>query len=64
MRKHGARSASQLGKLLRVHYNTIVNEPLPERWIELIRALTERGQFTRDKDNDPDGGAAPEGKEH
>jgi len=54
----------QLAKLLRVHYDSIVNEPLRDRWVEPIHALDEHEQFTRDKDNYADGGAAPEGKEH
>jgi Anti-sigma factor NepR len=35
-----------IGRTLRAHYEDIANEPLPERWVDLIRHLTtkERGR--------------------
>ena len=31
-----------LGWLLRAHYDGLAREPLPERWIELMRTLDEK----------------------
>src|SRR5215510_8173716 len=36
MREHKARLPWQFGKLLRLHYESIVKEPLPDRWIEYL----------------------------
>jgi hypothetical protein len=38
----------RLGKALRVHVDTVVNEPLPTRWVELIRYLDEQEQRRKD----------------
>ena len=32
----------QVGKALHTHFNLLVNEPLPQRWVELIRYLNEK----------------------
>jgi hypothetical protein len=34
--------SDSLGGLLRAHYDGLAQEPLPERWIELINCLDER----------------------
>jgi hypothetical protein len=58
MREHKARRPWQLGKLLHVHYDCIVDEPLPDRWVELIRALHDRERLARKKDTDANTGKA------
>src|SRR5262245_56073117 len=35
----------KLGKMLRVHYGRVVEEPLPHKWRELISALYERDRL-------------------
>jgi hypothetical protein len=37
----------RLAKMLRVHYGRIAEEPLPDRWVELIHALNERDRSLR-----------------
>jgi hypothetical protein len=42
MGSRGSDSADRgLGWLLRAHYDGLAREPLPERWLELIRCLDE-----------------------
>lgn len=35
-----------LGFLLRAHYDGLAREPLPARWVELIRCLDEKQRLT------------------
>jgi len=37
-----ARFPWNLGKILRAYFNASVGGPLPERWVELIKALNEK----------------------
>jgi hypothetical protein len=48
--------ASRLKSALREHFDSIVKEPLPDKWLELIEQLRERDQKeaqarTRGKDS-------------
>jgi hypothetical protein len=36
------RADQGLGWLLRAHYDGLAREPLPERWVELIRTLDDK----------------------
>jgi hypothetical protein len=38
----------RLGKALGAHVDTVVNEPLPTRWVELIHYLDEQEQRRKD----------------
>ena len=42
MSKEIYRADRRLGWLLRAHYDGLAREPLPERWIELMRTLDEK----------------------
>ena len=42
-------SIRQIGKLLRLHYNEVADEPLPRRWVDLINYLNAKERAaTRD----------------
>jgi len=34
----------RVGKMLHLHYDEIANEPLPQRWVDLIHYLNEKEQ--------------------
>ena len=61
MREHRASLLRSLRELLHIHYDSIVEEPLPDRWVELIHALNERE--SRENDKDANAGAAPVNKD-
>jgi hypothetical protein len=42
MREEKASFLWRLGKALHVHFDGIANEPLPQRWIDLINYLNEK----------------------
>jgi hypothetical protein len=44
----------RLGKALRHHYDEIMREPLPQRWVELIRYLDEQEHKRTSASNLPD----------
>ena len=37
----------QLGKVLHIHYSSVVEDPMPEQWVELISALKERDRLDK-----------------
>jgi Anti-sigma factor NepR len=39
----------RLKSALHAQYDAILNEPLPERWVELIRRLNEQEHWQREK---------------
>lgn len=39
---HQSPRFENIGRLLRTQYSEIANEPLPERWVDLIKYLNER----------------------
>ena len=50
-----------LSKLLRVEHAAMVNEPLPERWVELINFLNEKERSrTQDFGSMPKHGSRPQ----
>jgi hypothetical protein len=34
----------RLGRMLHVHYDEVLNEPLPQRWVDLIKYLNAKEQ--------------------
>jgi len=40
----------RLGKMLHVHYDEILNEPLPQRWVDLINYLNAKEQARPEAD--------------
>lgn len=43
----------RLGRRVRAHYDSVRDEPLPDRWIELMKALEAREQRGGEGDDDP-----------
>ena len=39
----------QLGKMLHIHYSGVVEEPVPQRWVELISALNEQDRLVNQR---------------
>jgi hypothetical protein len=46
--------ASRLRKALHAHFDSVVSEPLPERWVDLIKYLNERERAKKRADGHAD----------
>ena len=61
MREHKVGLPWRFEKLFRARYDSIIDEPLPDRCVELIRALHDRERVARNKN--AESRAAPKSRE-
>lgn len=57
----GAYAARGIGWMLRAHYDGLIREPLPDKWVELINCLDEkeRARLKSELSLPPDDGEPP-----
>jgi len=48
--RHASTFLGLISKALRVNYDKVAGEPLPERWVELIHHLNERERLESERD--------------
>ena len=49
----------RLGKMLHVHYDNVLNEPVPQRWADLIKYLNAKEQAEAPQSDDAPGVRRP-----